>query len=85
MIVSKFGGTSVGSFEAMSRSAQIISDNPNRCWIVISATSGTTNDLLRLSNLPPNTANSEGLMEEIAVYIWTSHRSSAMQKKQFMR
>ena len=66
MIVSKFGGTSVGSFEAMSRSAQIISDNPNRCWIVISATSGTTNDLLRLSNLPPNTANSEGLMEEIA-------------------
>ena len=45
MIVSKFGGTSVESFEAMSRSAQIIADNPNRSWIVISATAGTLNDL----------------------------------------
>ena len=44
MIVSKFGGTSVGSFEAMSRSAQIIADNPNRSWIVISDTAGTLNE-----------------------------------------
>ena len=56
MIVSKFGGTSVESFEAMSRSAQIIADNPNRSWIVLSATAGTTNDLLRLFSLPSNTS-----------------------------
>ena len=28
----------------MSRSAQIIADNPNRRWIVISSTAGTLND-----------------------------------------
>ena len=44
MIVSKFGGTSVESFEAMSWSAQIIADNPNRSWIVISDTAGTLNE-----------------------------------------
>ena len=44
MIVSKFGGTSMESFEAMSLSAQIIADNPNRIWIIISAIAGTLND-----------------------------------------
>ena len=63
MNVSKFGGTSVESFEAMSRSAQIIADNPNRSWIVISANAGTIDDLLRLSSLPSNTSISDALIE----------------------
>lgn len=60
MIVSKFGGTSVGSFEAMQHSAEIIASNPNRRLIVISATSGTTNDLVTLSSaLLSSTAREE--------------------------
>ncbi|MDZ7756139.1 hypothetical protein [Rhodohalobacter sp.] len=50
MIVSKFGGTSVGTFEAMQRSARIVAADRNRQFIVISATSGTTNDLVALSS-----------------------------------
>ena len=66
MIVPKFGGTSVGSYEAMSRSANIIADNPQRSWVVISATSGTTNDLLRLCSLPINSDEGNGLLEQIS-------------------
>ena len=66
MIVSKFGGTSVGSYEAMSRSANIIVDNPKRNWVVISATSGTTNHLLRLSSIPLNTDEGNGLLDQIS-------------------
>jgi aspartate kinase len=50
MIVSKFGGTSVGTFEAMHHSARIVSSDINRKLIVISATSGTTNDLVALAS-----------------------------------
>lgn len=50
MIVSKFGGTSVGSFEAMQHSAGIVADNADRKLVVISATSGTTNDLVMLED-----------------------------------
>ena len=48
MIVSKFGGTSVGTFQAMKNSAEIVGSDTNRKLIVISATSGTTNDLVAL-------------------------------------
>lgn len=55
MIVSKFGGTSVGSYEAMCRSAEIIAANPARRLVVISAISGATNNLVQLgqSSLEP--------------------------------
>ncbi|HET8865539.1 MAG TPA: lysine-sensitive aspartokinase 3 [Gracilimonas sp.] len=59
MIVSKFGGTSVGTFEAMQRSANIVAADENRRLIVISATSGTTNDLVALS-----AANIDSTMRE---------------------
>ncbi|MBO6621600.1 MAG: lysine-sensitive aspartokinase 3 [Balneola sp.] len=48
MIVSKFGGTSVGTYEAMQKSAEIVASNTDRTLILISATSGTTNDLVKL-------------------------------------
>ena len=66
MIVSKFGGTSVGSYEAMSRSAGIITDDPERRWIVISATSGTTNDLVELSKYATTASEVKKLLQQIA-------------------
>lgn len=50
MIVSKFGGTSVKDFASMQHSAEIIAADSNRRFIVISATAGTTDDLLSLTN-----------------------------------
>lgn len=70
MIVSKFGGTSVGTYEAMCHSAQIIASNNERRMIVISATSGTTNDLIELEdNLLTTTER-----EEILIRIEDRHR-----------
>ena len=44
--VMKFGGTSVGSAEALTRSAKIIADGEGGKAVVISAMSGVTNQLL---------------------------------------
>lgn len=65
MIVSKFGGTSVGSYEAMQRSAKIIASDKDRQLIVISATSGTTNDLVALSNSQLSSTEKEGILEKL--------------------
>ncbi|MDW1945129.1 lysine-sensitive aspartokinase 3, partial [Vibrio sp. Vb0599] len=46
----KFGGTSVANFEAMSRCATIIENNPNTRLVVSSACSGVTNILVELAN-----------------------------------
>lgn len=48
MIVAKFGGTSMGSAEAMKKSASIILANPHIRLVVVSATAGTTNELIKL-------------------------------------
>lgn len=47
-VVSKFGGTSMGDADCMLRSAEV-SVNQNACIVVVSATSGTTNDLIALA------------------------------------
>ncbi len=65
MIVSKFGGTSVGTYEAMKRSAQIVASNRNRQLIVISATSGSTNDLFALSSSQIDSTTREELLGSI--------------------
>ena len=49
IIVSKFGGTSMANMEAMSRCASIVAQNDQRKIITVSATAGTTNDLVQLS------------------------------------
>ncbi|MFY0684479.1 MAG: lysine-sensitive aspartokinase 3 [Balneola sp.] len=71
MIVSKFGGTSVGTYEAMQHSAKIVASDAQRTLIVISATSGTTNDLVSLSSneLDPTS------QEEIVIRIKERHLS----------
>lgn len=50
IIVSKFGGTSMGDADCMLRSAEV-SLKRNSNWVVVSATSGTTNDLILLTQL----------------------------------
>ncbi|MDO9182792.1 MAG: lysine-sensitive aspartokinase 3 [Bacteriovorax sp.] len=47
-IVSKFGGTSMGDAECMKRSAEV-AYGQNSKLVVVSATSGTTNDLIELA------------------------------------
>jgi aspartate kinase len=48
LIVSKFGGTSMGDAQAMRRSAAICKKQNSR-MVVVSATSGTTNKLIELA------------------------------------
>ncbi|WP_419205184.1 lysine-sensitive aspartokinase 3 [Photobacterium leiognathi] len=50
LTVSKFGGTSVADFTAMSRSAKIVIANPDTKIVLISACSGVTNILVELAN-----------------------------------
>lgn len=49
-IVAKFGGTSMGTIESMSRCADIVEDKQANI-VVVSATSGTTNQLVELTEL----------------------------------
>ena len=49
MKVSKFGGTSVGSAENIKKVTQIVADEQPR-FVVLSAVSGTTNDLVSICN-----------------------------------
>jgi len=65
MIVSKFGGTSVGTFEAMQRSAKIVASDTDRKLIVISATSGTTNDLVALADSNLDSTSREEILKRI--------------------
>lgn len=48
--VAKFGGTSMADLTAMRRCASIVSSDPDKKIIVVSATSGTTNLLTELTN-----------------------------------
>jgi aspartate kinase len=47
--VAKFGGTSVADHQAMLRCAYIIKNDPSNKLVVVSASSGVTNSLVRLS------------------------------------
>jgi len=49
LIVAKFGGTSVADYQAMCRCAQIMKNNSANRVVVVSASSGVTNQLVRLS------------------------------------
>ncbi len=49
-VVSKFGGTSMADSQCMLRSSQVALQQKS-CLVVVSATSGTTNDLIALAKL----------------------------------
>lgn len=55
----------MGTYEAMQRSAGIVATDPERKLIVISATSGTTNDLVALSAYNLDSTTREGILERI--------------------
>ncbi|MBF0363106.1 MAG: aspartate kinase [Oligoflexia bacterium] len=54
LTVAKFGGTSVGTAEAIIRSTKIVLNNPQIKVVIVSATSGTTNALAELFDLLVN-------------------------------
>ena len=58
IIVSKFGGTSMGDLAAMERSA-LISQERNSSVVVVSATSGTTDKLIQVAKLASSGNNQE--------------------------
>ncbi|GAB7218619.1 lysine-sensitive aspartokinase 3 [Vibrio comitans] len=63
--VAKFGGTSVANFEAMSRCAAIVENNPSTKLIVISACSGVTNILVELANGVADKSRREQLLQQL--------------------
>ena len=63
--VAKFGGTSVANFEAMSRCAQIVLDDPAIRLVVVSASAGVTNLLVRLSCETLSANERESLLQQI--------------------
>lgn len=64
-IVAKFGGTSVANFEAMRRCAQIILNNPDIRLVVVSASAGITNLLVKLGNEALSTNERESVLQQI--------------------
>jgi len=50
IIVAKFGGTSMGNASSLQSVAEIVSKNTNPITVVVSATSGTTDELIALAN-----------------------------------
>ncbi len=78
LTVAKFGGTSVADYQAMLRCANIIkNDNSNRL-VVVSASSGVTNLLVRLSQKNVSVIEQKDIVESIrAIQVnITQHLSS---------
>ena len=65
LTVAKFGGTSVADFQAMLRCANIIKNNPNNRLIVVSASAGVTNYLVRLSQKDVSVAEQKNIVDNI--------------------
>lgn len=63
LIISKFGGTSMGDATCMTRSAEVALAQKSRL-VVVSATSGTTNDLIQIGSL-----SEKGLRSEAEIVI----------------
>ncbi|MBT4917448.1 aspartate kinase [Candidatus Peregrinibacteria bacterium] len=67
LIVAKFGGTSMGSADSISKVADIVKGlgAGARCAVVVSATSGTTDELLRLGSLALENGGWERALKEL--------------------
>ena len=74
LVVSKFGGTSMGDASCMLRSADVSLQRHSNI-VVVSATSGTTNDLIKLGEMAETgqLAETENLIKKIQ----TKHQSIA--------
>ena len=71
VIVSKFGGTSMGDAQCMLRSAAV-SLQQNSTLVVVSATSGTTNKLIELGQLARSSQNEKA--QKLFLDIAEKHR-----------
>lgn len=67
LTVAKFGGTSVADFDAMLRCANIIKNNISNRVVVVSASAGVTNYLVRLSQQNIALAEQEEIIANIGV------------------
>ncbi|MBC7386905.1 MAG: lysine-sensitive aspartokinase 3 [Cryobacterium sp.] len=76
-VVSKFGGTSMGSASAMAASAEIVSADPRVRFVLVSATSGTTHQLLKIHELRRGGSVSE--CQQFAEEIEEKHREIAVE------
>lgn len=67
-VVSKFGGTSMGDADCMKRSAKVALDQGAKI-VVVSATSGTTNDLIELAKTSEKSTwdNAQVILSKIKV------------------
>ena len=65
LTVAKFGGTSVANFSAMSRCAQIIINSSSTRLVVVSASSGITNLLVKLGNVVLSDEERQSTLDEI--------------------
>ena len=65
LTVAKFGGTSVANYEAMSRCARIILDNPSIRLVTVSASAGVTNLLVKLGNESLSSNERESVLQQI--------------------
>ena len=63
--VAKFGGTSVADYQAMLRCAHIIKNDNNNRLVVVSASAGVTNYLVRLSQENISDAEQTEIIEKI--------------------
>jgi len=70
LIISKFGGTSMGDAVCMLRSAKVVMEQKSK-WVVVSATSGTTNDLIDLAHAAAS--NSWDVCEKLLLKIQSRH------------
>lgn len=64
-VVAKFGGTSVADFEAMSRCAHIVRDNPYVRVVVVSACAGVTNHLVTLTQQKEDEAGRKAVVAAV--------------------
>lgn len=64
--VAKFGGTSVANYDAMQRCADIVINNQNTRIVVVSASSGVTNYLVRLASATMPTNERDAILQHIA-------------------
>lgn len=74
LVVSKFGGTSMGDANCMLRSADVSLQRKSNI-VVVSATSGTTNDLINLGELAEKAQLAE--LEAVVLKIKSKHHAIA--------
>jgi aspartate kinase len=81
LTVAKFGGTSVADFQAMLRCAHIIKNDTSNRLIVVSASAGVTNYLVRLSQQNVSVNEQKDIVESIrAIQLnITQHLSSKVE------